>query len=401
MAAARTVLHADMDAFYAAVEQRDRPELRGKPVVVGGIGPRSVVSTASYEARKFGVRSAMPGAEARRKCPHAIFVAPRMDVYAAVAAEIRAVFESYTDLVEPLSLDEAFLDATASRALFGDGESIARRLKNDVRRKTGLTVSVGVASNKFVAKIASDLRKPDGLVVVPFGSEEAFLDPLPVSRFWGAGAKALERFATLDLRTIGDVRRRSEGDLVAAFGATTARRFFEQARGLDRRPVVPDREAKSIGRETTFETDVVSGDVLRATLLKLCDDVGRRLRADGFAASTIRLKLRDPDFTTRGRQRRVEPTSDDAAIYKVARDLFDALWDKRTGVRLLGVSAASLSTETAVQGRLFESEDKKGSRVAVAVDRIRERFGKASIGRVVAPRTDATRAPEREGDLAP
>ena len=224
------ILHADMDAFYAAIEQRDRPELRGLPVIVGGDGPRQVVSTASYEARKFGVHSALPGTLARRRCPQGIFVAPRMELYARESVRIFELFRRYTPLVEPISLDEAFLDVTGSQALFGEGEEIARRVKRDVAEATGLCVSVGVAACKFVAKVASDLEKPDGLVVVPEGDEARFLAPLPVGRLWGAGRAVQARCRELGLETIGDLQRLEEADLRASFGEASGEHFYRLCR---------------------------------------------------------------------------------------------------------------------------------------------------------------------------
>src|SRR5262245_16991549 len=253
MPSERTILHADMDAFYAAIEQRDDPRLRGQPVMVGGDEPRQVVATASYEARKFGVHSAMPGVRARQLCPHGIFVAPRMDVYMAVSAQVTAVFARYTDAIEPLSLDEAFLDVSSSTALFGDGAAIAAAIKRDVRAATELSVSVGVATNKFVAKVASDLQKPDGLVVVAPGTERAFLAPLRTGLLWGVGPKTQERLERAGLRTIGDVQRRSREQLVAAFGASFGEHLHALSNGLDVRAVEPHRTAKSIGHELTFE----------------------------------------------------------------------------------------------------------------------------------------------------
>jgi DNA polymerase-4 len=378
--APRTILHADMDAFYAAIEQRDRPELRGKPVIVGGSGPRQVVSTASYEARRFGVHSAMPGVRARQLCPQGIFVVPRMAVYAEVSAQVRGVFDSFTDLVEPLSLDEAFLDVTGSRALFGDGETIARRLKAAVRRATGLTVSVGVATSKYVAKVASDLQKPDGLVVVPPGDERAFLAPLPIARLWGVGAVTAERLERAGLRTIGDVQQRSEAALVQAFGDSLGPHLFVLANGLDPRHVEPRRAARSIGHEMTFAADLVDADAVRDTLLQLCQLVGRRLRREGVRCTVVRLKLRLPDFTTSTRQRQVPPTADDLDLHRTASDLLAQCWPGRPGVRLLGVTGAALvGVGAPVQGVLFAAPPQQRERLLAAMDRIRDRHGEGAV----------------------
>jgi DNA polymerase-4 len=385
VAETRTILHADMDAFYAAIEQRDRPELRGLPVIVGGDQPRQVVATASYEARRFGVHSAMPGVRARRLCPQGIFVPPRMDVYVAVAQQVRAVFERFTDLVEPLSLDEAFLDVTGSQALFGDGAQIAARLKAEVRAATQLTVSVGVAANKFVAKVASDLKKPDGLVVVTPGGERAFLAPLPVGRLWGVGPVLQQQLERSGLRTIADVQARSEAQLLAAFGESLGEHLFVLANGLDVRAVEPERAAKSIGHELTFERDLQTRTQAREILLQLAEQVGRRLRQHGQRGKVVRLKLRHPDFTTLTRQRAVPPTHDDLELFRVAAALLDACWPGRPGIRLLGVTAGNLVDAAAggvVQQELFARDAptaKKSERVLAAMDAIRDRHGEDAV----------------------
>ncbi|MEC7584501.1 MAG: DNA polymerase IV [Planctomycetota bacterium] len=379
----RTILHADMDAFYAAIEQRDRPELRDQPVIIGGHQPRQVVATASYEARKFGVHSAMPGVRARQLCPQGIFVAPRMEVYSAVSRQIMEVFASYTDLVEPLSLDEAFLDVTGSRQLFGDGETIARRIKQDVLAATQLTVSVGVASSKFLAKVASDLDKPDGLVVVPPTAEPEFLAPLPVSCLWGAGPVLQRKLTGRGMRTIGDVQRRSREQLVAAFGEATGEHLFALANNRDTREVQPERVARSLGHELTFSEDLRTPEQARAVLLQLAQQVGRRLRQQGLRGRTVRLKLRMPDFQTTTRQCRVAATQDDLVLFESAAKLLDGAWDRSSGIRLLGVTAADLvDAADAAQGSLFgeQAEDKR-TRVLEAMDAIRDRHGEQAVRR--------------------
>jgi len=380
MAPPRTILHADMDAFYAAIEQRDDPRLRGKPVIVGGDQPRQVVATASYEARRFGVHSAMPGVRARQLCPHGIFVAPRVDVYMAVSAQVTAVFARYTDAIEPLSLDEAFLDVSGSTALFGDGTAIAAAIKRDVRAATELSVSVGVAANKFVAKVASDLQKPDGLVVVAPGTERAFLAPLPVGKLWGVGPVTQERLERAGLRTIGDVQRHSREQLVAAFGESFGEHLHALSNGLDVRAVEPHRTAKSIGHELTFERDLQTAEQAREVLLQLAEGVGRRLRQHGLRAGTVKLKLRHPDFTTLLRQRKVEPTHDDLALYGAACDLLAACWPGHPRIRLLGVTAAALSSVSApAQGSLFATPPRKSDRLLAAMDAIRDRHGEDAV----------------------
>ena len=369
-----------MDAFYAAIEQRDHPEYRGKPVIVGGDGPRQVVSTASYEARKFGVHSAMPGVRAKQLCPHGIFVVPRMAVYEEVSEQVREVFERFTDQVEPLSLDEAFLDVTGSRALFGDGAAIGARIRAEVKAKTQLTVSVGVATSKYVAKVASDLRKPDGLVVVPPGAERAFLSPLSVSRLWGVGPVTEQQLERAGLRTIGDVQSRREAQLVQAFGESLGEHLFVLANGLDLRVVEPDRSAKSIGHEMTFAQDLQSELEVKGVLLQLAEMVGRRLRRAQVRGTVVRLKLRYPDFTTLVRQQKSPASADDLELYRVGCALLEAAWNRRLGVRLLGLSVTSLvGAEAPTQGGLFAPPSKKRDQLLKAMDAIRDRHGEGSV----------------------
>ncbi|MCB9876893.1 MAG: DNA polymerase IV [Planctomycetes bacterium] len=379
----RTILHADMDAFFAAIEQRDRPELRGKPVIVGGDGPRQVVSTCSYEARRFGVRSAMPGAEARRRCPQGIFVPPRMAAYAAVSAQVQAVFEQFTDEVEPLSLDEAFLDVTGSRLLFGDGETIARRIKREVLERTQLTVSVGVATSKFVAKVASDLQKPDGLVVVAPGDEKGFLAGLPLARLWGVGPATRQTLERAGLSTIADVQSRSRAALCQAFGDHLGAHLFVLANGLDARPVEAEREARSIGHELTFVDDLHTDDEVRALLLRLSEKVARRLRRAGLRATVVRLKLRHPPFDTLTRQKKVAATADELELYRTAAALLDDAWDRRRGVRLLGVTAADLvDADRPVQQGLFggaAARPQQRDKLLRALDAIKDRHGDDAV----------------------
>lgn len=380
--AARTILHADMDAFFAAIEQRDRPELRGKPVIIGGSGPRQVVATASYEARAFGVHSAMPGVRAKQLCPHGIFVRPRMEAYAKASQQVQEVFARYTDRIEPLSLDEAFLDVTGCEPLFGDGRSIAAQIKRDVHSATGLTVSVGVASCKFVAKVASDLHKPDGLVVVCAGDERAFLRPLPVSRLWGIGSKTEPQLHAQGLHTIADVQARSEAQLVRDFGERLGRHLFVLANGLDTRPVESEREAKSIGHESTFEQDLRTRSEAHEVLLQLSEQVGRRLRRNERSARVVKLKLRLHDFTTCTRQSTVVATQDDLEIYRAAVALLQDSWRGDCGIRLLGVTASSLvPAAMSQQGSLFEARDERAKKVLSAMDAIRDRHGEGAVRR--------------------
>lgn len=374
-----------MDAFYASIEQRDHPEWRGRPVIVGGTGRRGVVSTASYEARVFGVHSAMPMAEARLRAPEAIVVTPRMDVYSSVSDVILGVFHSITPLVEPLSLDEAFLDVTASRALFGDSLQIARRIQNDVYARTRLTISIGCASTKFVAKVASDLHKPNGITVVEPGTEKQFLAVLPVSRLWGAGRVTQQHLQSLGLLTIGDVQRWTPEDLVTTLGEAAGLHFHELAHGRDPREIEPDRDAKSIGREVTFSEDLAGDDACEGVLLELCESVGRRMRRADVRGTVVKLKLRFPPFVTISRQQMLpRPSHDDLDIYYRVLEMFRAARSSGTPVRLLGVSVGGLSTgEVPRQRSMFDTpeEDQKKDRLRRAMDQIKNRFGEDSIRR--------------------
>ncbi len=371
-----------MDAFYASVEQRDQPELRGKPVVVGGDGNRGVVAAASYESRQFGVRSAMPMRDARRRCPDLICVRPRMSHYQDVSAEIFAIFRDFTPLVEGLSLDEAFLDVSGSVALFGDGGRIAREIKSRVQSQTGLTASVGVATNKLVAKIASELDKPDGLVIVMDENRQSVLDPLPVRVIPGIGPATAERLARAGIRIITELRNAAERDLQAVFGrfATRAR---ERACGVDDRPVVPSRAEKSISAEETFETDLSDLADMQRELLRLTERTSLRLRRKGLAAGTVQLKIRRSDFTTCTRQCALEPASNNSGqIYAAATRLL-AAWrhDFPTAkVRLLGVGGCDFAGTG--QPDLFSSSATANSvQLDQAVDRIRDRFGNLAVSR--------------------
>ncbi len=357
--AALTILHVDMDAFYASVEQRDRPELCGRPVIVGGLGGRGVVCAASYEARPFGVHSAMPMATARRLCPEAVYLAPRMSHYAEISRQIREIFFSFTPQVEPLSLDEAFLDVQGCAGLHGQpagddtgpAPQIGRQIKGRVRDEVGLTASVGVAPNKFLAKLASDHGKPDGLVVVDPESVSEFLAPLPVSRIWGVGKKAESRLHALGIETIGQLAAIPEGLLADHFGEM-GRHIWQLAHGQDERCVVPDREAKSISTETTFPEDIGDRDVLRDWLLDLTDQLAGRLRQAGLQARTVELKIRSSDFRTRHRAQALgEPSNVTSVLWQAAQTIFErGLTSEMLPIRLLGVGASRLTGERARQG---------------------------------------------------
>lgn len=378
------ILHIDMDAFYASVEERENPRLVGQAVVVGGSAEgRGVVSAANYEARKFGVHSAMPAARAKVLCPHAVFIKPRHELYAAISRQIRDIFLRYTPLVEPLSLDEAFLDVRASKRLFGSAPDIAVRIKTEIRSELNLVASVGVASNKFIAKLASDLDKPDGLVVVAPGTEQSFLDPLPIGCLWGVGKASGRAFQALGIGTIGELRRQSQEFLSQQFGKHGGH-LWRLANGLDDREVVPDHRAKSISHETTFAEDVADVGVLQAVMHRLTEQVGRRLRRQTLMAKTAQIKVRFSDFHTITRARSfAHPTQSTREIWEAARLLLEtSLQSERRPVRLLGVGASGLDNEPVLQEDLFDVENRqKESVIDQIVDSVNDRFGDTAIHR--------------------
>lgn len=379
------ILHVDMDAFYASVEIRDNPELAGKPVIVGGSPQgRGVVAAASYAARQFGVHSAMPMAQAMRLCPQAVILRPRIDHYAEVSQQIRAIFYQFTPQIEPLSLDEAFLDVTASQRLLGNGEAIARAIKNTIKNELGLIASVGVAPNKFVAKIASDIHKPDALVVVAPDSVQAFLDPLPVSRLWGAGKITVAQFERMGVRTIAQVRRLTENLLVTQLGKWGTQ-LWELAHGRDPRAVISDSQAKSISHETTFATDISDTNILEATLLQLTEQVAARLRYSGLTGKTIQLKLRYPDFKTITRAYSLEQASDSTdVLWQTARNLFRANWQAGQPLRLIGMGVSNLADEQdhlPEQGDLFAGNATRHRTLDAITDTINKKYGAATVHR--------------------
>lgn len=384
MARQNAVIHVDMDAFYASVEQRDRPELRGRPVIVGGAGPRGVVATASYEARRFGVRSAMPGATARRLCPDGIFVSPRMDRYAEVSASVFAVLRSFTPQLEGLSLDEAFLDVTASQRLLGPLQDLGPRVREAVRERTGLPCSVGMAHNKLLAKLATELAKPDGCYHLPPDRVHAVLDPLPVGRLWTIGAVAAGRLAELGIRTIGELRLADPRLAARALGnhAASAQRL---AAGIDDREVVPDREGKSVGAEHTFDQDVRTLDTARGWLMRLAERVGERARAGGATGRTVTVKLRTPPFETCTRQATLAAsTAATAEIYAAGERLLSRWWREAPSrrLRLLGVSLSGFDPAPAqAQDSLFAPGPRGGRGSDPVLDEINARFGRGAIRR--------------------
>ena len=397
---AMTILHVDMDAFYASVEQRDDPALRGQPVIVGGLKGRGVVSAASYEARKFGVKSAMPVASAKRLCPQGIFVPVRMQHYAQVSRQLRDIFLSFTPLVEPLSLDEAFLDVRGCEGLFGTAEAIGRQIKQRIKSETELIASVGVAPNKFLAKLASDYGKPDGFVVVPPDKVSEFLAPLPIGRIWGVGAAGEQRLHALGIRTIGQLAATPVQSLVRCFGEM-GQSMWRLANGQDDRSVVPDREAKSISTETTFTHDIGDCLVLRNCLLDLVDELAGRMRHEGLRGRTIELKVRSSDFATFSRSRSLdEATNTTAVIWQAAVELLDkSLTPEVLPVRLLGVGATKLTRDELVQGQLFDQETRqRQATLDTTMDAIRGQFGTEAIHRGSQLNRTHTRQQETRGE---
>ncbi len=364
-----------MDAFYASVEQRDRPDLRGRPVIVGGHPRRGVVLAASYEVRPLGVRSAMPMAEALRLAPQAQVVPPRFEAYAQASEAVFDILESVTPLHEPLSLDEAFLDVTASRQLFGDGAAIATQIRARIARELRLPASAGIAAVKFAAKIASDLAKPDGQREVPPGGTRAFLAPLPIERLWGVGSKTLAQLHPLGLRTIGDLAARDPEWLERRLPGS--RHLWELSQGIDPRPVVPDRAAKSIGAEDTFDEDLGAGELLphvHGQALR----VGRRMRRARCKARVVQLKLKLSDFSLLTRQTTLpEPTDDSQSLYRAAAELLGRI-ELRQRVRLTGVSAHGIVVQEA-QLSLFSPAASRADRLNAALDRIADRFGRQAV----------------------
>ncbi|MBI4935261.1 MAG: DNA polymerase IV [Actinobacteria bacterium] len=412
----RTILHVDMDAFYVSVELRRRPDLVGQPVVVGGTGSRGVIAAASYEARRFGVFSAMPSATARRLCPHAVFLPGDHDLYGSVSAEVHEVFHSVTPFIEPLALDEAFLDVTGSVRLFGDGVAIAHRVRDLVWDRLQLRCSVGVAPNKFLAKLASKAAKPvarpdgvspgPGVVEVRPGEELAFLHPLPVKALWGVGPATLERLTRFGVTTVGDLAQLDEATLVAAVGSAHGRHLHQLSWAIDDRPVEVDRETKSIGHEETFATDRHTHDELHRELVRLADAVAARLRAHGTGARTFQLKVRFAGFHTITRAVTVPAALQTAhGIVQALEPLLQAV-DPSPGVRLLGVSASNFaeSAEQLSMDDLLTGDGGVASATAgewqaaeETMDAIRSRFGRSAIGPASAVTRDGLRVVRKGG----
>lgn len=378
----RAILHVDMDAFYASVEQRDNLALRGKPVLVGHDGNRGVVSAASYEARKFGCRSAQPMSVAKRMCPAAIVVPGDMKKYQHISGHMMAILDDFSPLVEPISIDEAFVDLTGSERLLGDARGVALKIKQRIVDELSLTASIGLAANKFLAKLASDLNKPDGLTVIRAEDVATILPPLSVGKLWGVGPKTAERMEAIGIRTVGDLLRLSKQQLADRFGEM-GDHFYRLSRGLDERTVTPDRDAKSIGHETTFGVDIADPDEVRTVLLHLTENVAWRLRQHGRRAGTVTLKIRFGDFQTITRASTFQsPTDLTKEIWHAGNELF-GVWAKREfqPVRLIGISVSHL-TDQPPQMSLFEHPaDEKQRKIDSALDAIHSKFGKHAVRR--------------------
>ena len=381
----RCILHLDMDAFFAAVEQLDHPEYRGKPVVVGadpkGGKGRGVVATASYEARKFGIHSAMPISLAYKRCPHAIYVRGRYQRYAEVSRQVMAILRDYSPVIEKISIDEAFLDLTGSLKLFGGAEAIARSIKQRIRDELHPTASVGLAPNKFLAKVASDLEKPDGLVVVREGEEKAFLRDLPISRLWGVGKKTEQALRKMNLATIGQLAELPPEQLGQRFGKW-GYALWRLANGLDERPVQPWGPQKSISQETTFEEDVADDEEIEKTLFRIADDLARLMRRDGLKGRTVTLKIRLEDFSTFSRSRTLSDFVDSPGILRtVAIDLYRRFERKHKRVRLVGIGVSQLNSVAGEQLGLFEQETPLDERLTRLMDTLKDKFGPDAVQR--------------------
>lgn len=387
-----TILHVDMDAFYASVELRTRPELIGKPVVVGAGGGRGVVLSATYEARALGIHSAMPISRARRVAPQAIFIEPTHGLYAEVSAGVMEIFESITPVVEPLSLDEAFLDVSGALRRLGTPTSIAHMIRARVVAEQGITCSVGVASTKFVAKLASTRSKPDGLLVIPTDKVLAFLHPLPVGALWGVGERTEESLNRLGLRTVGDIAHTPLDTMKRALGEAAGTQLHELSWGRDPRGVTPHQPDRSIGNESTFDHDVDDPDVILRHLMRLSDQVASRMRRAGHVGRTVSVKIRFADFSTITRSRTLQvPTDTAREIFDVARGLYEALGLQRVRIRLVGVRMEGLGDAAQAPHQMSFDEPDHGHRDAeVAIDALRSRFGASAVqpGRVVQGRTE-------------
>ncbi|MFJ6652520.1 DNA polymerase IV [Microbacterium sp. NPDC091313] len=382
------ILHVDMDAFYASVEVLDDPSLAGRPIIVGAPEGRGVVSSASYEARRFGVRSAMPVSQALRLCPTATVVSPHFDRYVELSRQVMAIFDEVTPLVEPLSIDEAFLDVRGARRLWGTPGEIARMLRRRVREETGLTCSIGVAATKHVAKMASTISKPDGLLIVPESRTQEFLSARPVRALWGVGPKAAEALESRGIRTVADILTTPRPLLDRALGAAMGERIWHLCRGIDARAVHTERVEKSIGHEETFSDDIGDVRVLHVELRRLADRVAARMRRHGVEAATVAIKVRLSDFTTLSRSRTLpEPTAVGQRIGEAAIEMFDTI-ERALPVRLVGVRGERLRSAVGALG--LWDDDEEWRAVEDALDGAAERFGRGAVTRaaLLGPRRD-------------
>lgn len=373
-----TILHVDMDAFFASVTERDHPELKGKAVVIGA-GVRGVVTSASYEARKFGIKAAMPVSRAQRLAPHAIFIPPDHKRYSEVSEHIMEIFHSFTPLVEPISLDEAFLDVTKARRLLGDGREIAAAIRAKVESQEGITCSVGIASSKFIAKLASQRCKPNGILQIPTDRVLTFLHPLPVSALWGVGPKTNEVLERLGLHTVGDIAQTPRATLIRALGQGAGESLYELAWGRDDRDVIPEEPDKSISAAETFDRDIDDPEIITKEILRMCERASSRMRERSLFAKTISLKIRFADFTTINRSKTLAlPIDTTHEIFEIAKALYEALSIHRARIRLVGISLENLHTETHEQ-LLLGGREASWREVQGGIDAAKARFGRDSV----------------------
>jgi len=384
-----TILHVDMDAFYASVAELDNPQYKGKALVVGA-GVRGVVLSANYEARKFGIRAAMPVGRAKRMAPHAIFIAPEHHRYAEISERVMTIFNSFTPLVEPISLDEAFLDVTGSQKLFGDGRAIATKIREQVEQEEGITCSVGIAQSKFIAKLASQHCKPNGMLEIKSDRILEFLHPLPVRALWGVGPKTAESLDRLGLHTVADIANTPRSTLIRALGDATGESLYELAWGRDYRNVIPDEPEKSIGNEETFSRDIDNPEEILAELLRMSEKATARLRERGLFAKTITMKIKFADFTTLSRAKTLPIGIDSTQeTYEIVKKLYLALRNEGARIRLVGVSLSNLLAEAPVQLELG-ARDRGWRDADTAIDKAKARFGRGSVrpGRLISGNSD-------------
>jgi len=379
-----TILHVDMDAFFASVTERDHPELKGKAVVIGA-GVRGVVTSANYEARKFGIKAAMPVGRAQRLAPHAIFIPPDHKRYSEVSEHVMEIFHSFTPLVEPISLDEAFLDVTKAKRLLGDGRAIATAIRAKVEAQEGITCSVGIASSKFIAKLASQRCKPNGILEIPDERVLTFLHPLPVSALWGVGPKTNEALERLGLHTVGDIAQTPEQTLIRALGQAAGQSLYELAWGRDDRDVIPEEPDKSISAAETFDRDIDDPEIIAKEILRMCERASSRMRERSLFAKTITLKIRFADFTTINRSKTLPlPIDTTHEIYEIAKGLYEALSIGRARIRLVGVNLDNLHTDSHEQ-LILGARESSWRELQGGIDAAKARFGSDSVrpGRLI------------------